>query len=122
MCPAQEDTQRVNISVPLSQLEAWDDAVEEHGYKNRTVWIREMVECGRKQFKQMHPHIASGDGRDLRDDVLDAIGDEPMTWDDIRDAVLGDLEDDLEAALTDLVQDGQLEHSPRDGGYRDVRS
>ena len=57
-----------------------------------------------------------GDG--LEDRVLDVLAAEGVcSWDDLLDAVVGDLEAQLDETMERLLEEGTVTYSGREGGY-----
>jgi hypothetical protein len=62
------------------------------------------------------PHVnPRGDG--LEDRVLDVLREGTHSWEELVDAVVGDLEADLDETLQDLQSSGRIRYSGRTGGY-----
>ncbi|MFB6070872.1 MAG: DUF5805 domain-containing protein [Halanaeroarchaeum sp.] len=123
----------VTTYVPEYQKEAWSDHAEELGM-SQSEFVKTMVQAGRRGFGSDSDSADPGDptsdadpqgsraengvADDLEDTVLQAIESEPYrSWEDLLEVVVGDIEEQLERAVTDLQQRNEITHSPRRGGY-----
>jgi len=125
------DTARtvVKTYVPAYQREKWDDHAEELGM-SRSEFVRTMVQAGRRGFGAEAPAEGvdgesdtggdSGIGADdpLRGRVVESLDSRgPLSWDELREAVAGNIEGRIERVLDDLQEEGRVRHSGRQGGY-----
>lgn len=104
----------VKTYVPEAQKDEWHDHADELDM-SLSEFVRTMVQAGRRGFLDEVGSTAESDGFDDR--VLAALTEEPRSWDDLRESLVAGVEDDLEAALTRLQDDGRVRYSGRDGGY-----
>ncbi|VTT88285.1 hypothetical protein DM2_1619 [Halorubrum sp. DM2] len=110
--------------VPAEQKDVWRNHADELDM-SLSEFVRTMVQAGRKGFA---PTESSGDeepasdpsdpgGRDLETRVHAVLESGPRSWDELVEAVIGDVEDELEATLDDLQAQNRVRYSGRDGGY-----
>ncbi|WP_283404076.1 DUF5805 domain-containing protein [Halorubrum sp. DM2] len=118
------DRQSVKTYVPAEQKDVWRNHADELDM-SLSEFVRTMVQAGRKGFA---PTESSGDeepasdpsdpgGRDLETRVHAVLESGPRSWDELVEAVIGDVEDELEATLDDLQAQNRVRYSGRDGGY-----
>lgn len=130
----QSERAVVTTYVPQYQKEIWEDHAHELGM-SQSEFVKTMVQAGRRGFGGCDGDTPDSGGAssgrnpggstpedgaadELESTVLDAIEEEPyLGWDEILDAVVGDVEADLESVLTTLQQENVITHSPRHGGY-----
>lgn len=142
MTDSDVDTSRVTVRtyVPGYQREEWDDHAEELGM-SRSEYVRTMVQAGRRGFLDgSEPHSSvriPGDGAtdgeetetarerdvpadvpDLEESVLDALSTETyLSWEELLEAVTGDIEGRLEQTLQELQAADRVRYSGPNGGY-----
>lgn len=119
MTPSDENngTNNVNwcVTLPEEIAEEWDASREELDMATKAEYIRSMVEAGRKQLSLVSPFESSEAGTH-RDQILAILDeDEFKDWDDIRNQLVEDLEDELENELEALTQTDRVDYSPRRG-------
>ena len=118
------DRQSVKTYVPTEQKEIWRDHADDLDM-SLSEFVRTMVQAGRRGFV---PTESGGDeepasegsdpgGHDLERRVRAALESGPRSWDELVQAVVGDVEDELEATLDDLQDRNRVRYSGRDGGY-----
>ena len=118
------DRQSVKTYVPAEQKEVWRDHADELDM-SLSEFVRTMVQAGRRGFapadesEREEPASETADpgGDDLETRVRAALESGPRSWDELVEAVVGDVEDELEAALDDLQGRDRVRYSGRDGGY-----
>ena len=122
------DRQSVKTYVPAEQKEVWRDHADELGM-SLSEFVRTMVQGGRRGFAPAEAESQSGSpteapsegatpgGRDLESRVHAALESGPRSWEELVQAVVGDVEDDLEETLDDLQDRNRVRYSGRDGGY-----
>ena len=118
------DRQSVKTYVPAEPKEVWRDHADELGM-SLSEFVRTMVQGGRRGFApaETEPETeptsedATPGGRDLESRVRAALESGPRSWDELVQAVVGDVEDDLEETLDDLQDRNRVRYSGRDGGY-----
>ena len=119
-----ENRQSVKTYVPAEQKEVWRDHADELDM-SLSEFVRTMIQAGRKGFV---PTESAGDeepasepsdprGRDLETRVHAVLESGPLSWDELVEAVVGDVEDELEATLESLQERNHVRYSGRDGGY-----
>ena len=120
----------VQAYVPAYQRAEWDEHAEDLGM-SRSEFVRTMVQAGRRGYggdpvapQQTDDSNSSEDGAaaaaesGIRDRIVDALEEETaLSWDELREAVAGDIEQQIEDALSDLQDAGRVRHSGRKGGY-----
>jgi hypothetical protein len=118
------DRQSVKTYVPTEQKEIWRDHADELDM-SLSEFVRTMVQAGRRGFAPTEPKgneqpASEGSdpgGHDLERRVRGALESGPRSWDELVQAVVGDVEDELEATLDDLQDRNRVRYSGRDGGY-----
>lgn len=123
-----DESERVTVStyVPPSQRDAWREDAESMGM-SQSEFIRSMVQAGRRSFSlggssesPVEADVAGPNPRsnDRKTVVLELLRERgPLEWDDLVEALAGDLEDELETALVELQGENRIQHSGRRGGY-----
>jgi len=126
-----QDTSRtvVKTYVPGYQREEWDDHADELGM-SRSEFVRTMVQAGRRGFGAEPPvggangETDSGEdsdsdsGKPLRGRIVESLEREgPLSWEELREAVAGSIEERIERVLDELQEEGRVRHSGRQGGY-----
>jgi hypothetical protein len=90
-------------------------------------YVRTMVQAGRKGFEldSQSPDLKGSSpasdpgGSGLERRVLDALDSaDPLSWDELVDALSSNFEDRLEETLESLQDDNRIRYSGREGGYR----
>ena len=118
------DRQSVKTYVPTEQKEIWRDHADDLDM-SLSEFVRTMVQAGRRGFtpaetaESEEPASEGYDpgGHDLERRVRGALESGPRSWDELVEAVVGDIEDELEATLDDLQERNRVRYSGRDGGY-----
>ena len=118
------DRQSVKTYVPTEQKEVWREHADEMDM-SLSEFVRAMVQGGRRGFAQTETEpdeepaseTSTPGGRDLERRVHAALESGPRSWDELVQAVVGDVEDDLEETLDDLQDRNRVRYSGRDGGY-----
>ena len=118
------DRQSVKTYVPTEQKDVWRDHADELDM-SLSEFVRTMVQAGRRGFApddsppREEPASEPSDrgGHDLESGVREALESGPRSWDELVDAVVGDVEDELEATLDELQDRNRVRYSGRDGGY-----
>ncbi|MGM0371428.1 MAG: DUF5805 domain-containing protein [Halobacteriota archaeon] len=123
MTDSEIDTDRsaVTTYVPAYQKSQWTDHADELGM-TQSEFVRTMVQAGRRGFGETEADSTqsadANPGSNVRETVLQALGSNgPLSWAELLETVTDDLESQLEAALIELQEDGQIGHRPRDGTY-----
>jgi hypothetical protein len=118
------DRKSVKTYVPSEQKRVWEQHADELGM-SLSEFVRTMVQGGRRGFaveeattdSEGPPEGTDPGGRDLETRVEEALGSGPRSWEELVEAVVGDVEADLEAALDDLQARDRVRYSGREGGY-----
>lgn len=123
----------VTTYVPQYQKQQWKNHAEDLDM-SQSEFVKAMVQAGRRGFggdgqsadpttPSSTPEPQGSDGEDgVNDDlertVLSALEENPyMTWEEIVESVIDDVETDLEETITALQERNKITHSPRRGGY-----
>ncbi|MFC7199455.1 DUF5805 domain-containing protein [Halospeciosus flavus] len=124
----------VRTYVPAAQKERWKEHADELDM-SQSEFVRTMVQAGRRGFldgestgerdsgsgpdrEEPRSGDATPGGHGLEDAVLEALDrGGPLGWDDLVDAVTGEIEDEVEETLDDLQRANRVRYSGRDGGY-----
>ncbi|SEH43781.1 hypothetical protein SAMN05192561_1011075 [Halopenitus malekzadehii] len=124
------DTDRTSVKtyVPTYQKTEWSEHAEELGM-SRSEFVRTMVQAGRRGFtadletesgtdEDPDDRGSNPGGDGLEERVLAVLdGSAVHSWDELREAVIDDLEERLDAVLEDLQDRGCVRYRGRDGGY-----
>lgn len=129
------DEERVAVKtyVPAYQRETWRSHADDLGM-SLSEFLRTMTQAGRRGFvEEGNPdrveteEAVEGDDRDadprgneLETLVLETVGTDHASWDELVDAATGDVESRLDETLSRLQDEGTIRYSGREGGY--VRS
>jgi len=125
-----EETERtvVRTYVPAYQKDEWADAADELDM-SQSEFVRTMVQAGRREFEIPGDESTQGraENTDDRDDtpgigaletrILDALEDGPLSWEEIVEVIVGDMEERADDCLQELQAAGRVRYSGRDGGY-----
>lgn len=127
------DTERTVMKtyVPRYQKQLWLDEAERLDM-TQSEFLRTMVQAGRRDLLDGGSDSADEStaedhrsrdvnpwGDDLETQILiELSADEYRTWEELRDSLIGDLDDRLDEALVQLDRDDKLSRHPRDGSYR----
>jgi hypothetical protein len=131
MAAENDDTARTAVKtyVPAYQRDTWDEHADELDM-SRSEFVRSMVQAGRKGFDPRGSAAETGEDADtgtdaddsedtdaIEEEVLAHLEDGPRSWDELFEAVAGDIETRLEDALEDLQESNRVRYSGREGGY-----
>lgn len=132
---ANGSPETVRLSVPEYQLDEWA-AHAEALEMSTNEFVRSMVQAGRRGFDESAPDVLgrtdtegeagvatdpAGDGptNGLRTELLAVLSaSEYRSWDDLSESVVDEIEAALDAELRSLLDEGRVDHSPREDGYR----
>lgn len=110
----------VKTYVPAYQKEQWAEHAEELDM-SQSEFIRTMVQAGRKGFepKREEPDPGGPDpgGEGLETRVLEALSEEPRSWEELLEAASGEIETRLDKTLEGLQARDRVRYSGRHGGY-----
>lgn len=123
MSDSEETTDRVGITtyIPAYQKSEWEAHAAELNM-SQSEFVRTMVQAGRRGFNKTDRDSTSSSGSNpgvnIEETVLQALESESsLSWDELVEQVVGDLESRLEEAIIDLQENGHITHHPRDGTY-----
>lgn len=118
------ETKYTTVSVSGHLLKEWDKEQEEMGYSDRSAYIRQHVQAGRKEFAQLHPSD-SEQSDTLQSQILDNIPNEsdakdgnnaPMP-DDVVEAIIEPLKEEITREIDQLESSGRIHFKASCGGY-----
>ena len=120
-----DDRVAVKTYVPRYQKEIWQAQANELEM-SQSEFVRTMVQAGRAEFEipsdestgesGTGPESAGGD--DFADRILEVLERRGVLgWDELVDALVDDVEADLDAELQRLQDENRIRYSGRDGGY-----
>lgn len=113
-------SERISVKtyVPADQKRAWERHADELNM-SMSEFIRTMVQSGRQPFDvERSAEIDATPGvDDVETVVLDVIESGGATWEELTEHVVGDIEAQIEIALTELQQSGTVIHNGRTGRY-----
>lgn len=121
-----EERVSVRTYVPRDQKEAWAARADDLDM-SQSEFVRTMVQAGVRDLgldggaetptRDAQAASAAEDGG-LESRVVAELRERDVAgWDALVDALAGDFEERLEAALASLDDDGVIRYSPREGGY-----
>ena len=126
------DTERVGVRtyVPRFQKSEWAEEAAALDM-SQAEFVRTMVQAGRRSFDlgesdgptdrnadETRSDDATPRVNGLQDRLLDLLDpSEHLSWDELIAGLTDDIEDRLDAALSDLQEQGRVTHSGRHGGY-----
>jgi hypothetical protein len=135
MAAEGDETERtvVKTFVPRYQKERWTDHADDLDM-SQSEFVRTMVQAGRRGFDPIETESndesdserpgspdANPRGQGLEDRVLSVLdGDAHRDWDELVEALTGDIESRLEDALQELQAADEVRYSGRHGGYTRV--
>ena len=124
--PSERDRVTVSTYVTADQHERWREDAEDLGM-SQSEFVRTMVQAGRRGFSladspenPQEADVAGSNpgGNGLKTALLEVLRETgPLAWPELTEALIGDLEDDLESALVELQAENRVHHSPREGTY-----
>lgn len=125
----------VRVTVPEYQLTEWATHADDLEMST-SEFIRSMVQAGRRGFDETTiatngdtdsggegevatDQTGNGTTKGLRTELLEALSaSEYRSWSALREHVVDEVEATLDAELRSLLDEGRVEHSPREDGYR----
>jgi hypothetical protein len=122
------DTERVGARVylPRYQKQQWKDEADDNDL-SLSEYIRLMVQAGRQSPVFDHDHTTSTDtaadapapsSGEFREQVLRLLDTGEFTsWGDLQQTLTDHVETELDAALTELQEEGRVRYSGRHDGY-----
>ncbi|QRV15234.1 hypothetical protein JMJ58_20415 [Haloterrigena salifodinae] len=121
---ADDERVAVKTYVPRYQKELWEAQAEELEM-SQSEFVRTMVQAGRTSYEiptDGTTEQGGDDGAAGGDDFADRIPEVlqrrgVLDWDELVDALVDDVEADLDAELQRLQDENQIRYSGRDGGY-----
>lgn len=134
---SEDDRVAVKTYVPRYQKERWCDHADELEM-SQSEFVRMMVQAGRQAFDipstpggEADTRPGSGDDHDTAGTRPRNVGDEefddrilavldrqgPLGWDGLVDALIDDVEAELDATIQHLQDENLVRYSGRDGGY-----
>jgi hypothetical protein len=122
--PSDRDTERkvVKAYLPLYQKREWREHADDLGM-NQSEFVKSMVQAGRRGFdpgtdpEEPDSTDETPGVNGLEDRVLDALGDEFHSWDELVASLTDDMENRLETTLQRLQRENRVRYSGRHGGY-----
>lgn len=117
----------VRTYVPESQKDIWEEHADDLGM-SLSEFVRTMVQAGRRDFLIDKTEPSSGETStnpgqmaDLEAQIIDVLEREgPLSWNELIEQLVGDIELDIETSLIELQEDGIVQHRPRSEDYRVV--
>lgn len=110
----------IRVYVSEDQKREWEADANDLGM-SQSEFVRQMVQAGRRQLLSDEQAIDTGtrpDDSSLERQVLETLSESDYRdWDELIEALTGNIEDRLEATLDRLQRDGKVLHSGRHGGY-----
>jgi hypothetical protein len=136
------DTSRASVVVytPAYQRDEWDKEAEELGM-SRSEYLRMIIQAGRKHFNHNkgqerltsmgkpetpipdseHPSNTFSDDISLKTQILESIStEEYLTWNEIVDIVVDDIERYIDKTLDELRESNQIKYDGQKGGFTEM--
>ncbi|TYL37105.1 hypothetical protein CV102_19000 [Natronococcus pandeyae] len=116
------DTSRTAVKtyVPAYQKDEWQSHADDLEM-SQSEFVRTMVQAGRRGFETDHEEPGSPDanpgGNALETQVLNLLSSDTYSWEELLEAVSGDIESRLDDTLEELQADNRIRYSGRHGGY-----
>lgn len=138
------DSAVVTTYVPAYQKAEWESHADDLGM-SQSEFVRSMVQAGRRGFGTViegddadvevrvphtgrhnpsNNHVEKGvstgsnPGGELSETLLQTLEENgPLSWNELVDDVVGDIEDRLNDAIYELQTENKITHSPRAGKY-----
>lgn len=108
------ETHRTSVAVPEYQHETWKDEANEMN-ASTSEYVRMMVQAGRNELGYSESHATDSEetNDNIKSQVIEALQshDGAANWDEVRNAVLGELEAEIEEAIEELEEEGTLKTS-----------
>lgn len=112
--PRTDKRKRVRTSAPSEQIDQWEEEADEMNV-TRAEYMRLMIQAGRRQFPICDTENTESEGINVENRVLDALEKHgELTWDDLVDEAVGDVEDKVESTIEELDDQGKVSISLRD--------
>lgn len=111
----------VRTYVPQYQKEVWREHADELDM-SQSEFVRTMVQAGRSEFDLISEEGQTPDatpgGEPFETRVLTTLREHDfLSWEELVEALSGDLEDRLDDALGELQGSNRIRYSGRHGGY-----
>lgn len=111
--PRTDKRKRIRTSAPNEQIEIWEEEADAMNV-TRAEYMRLMIQAGRRQFPICDTGNAESDGLHIENQVLSALEEEgELTWEELIEAAVGDIEEQIEETLEKLDDDGKVSISIR---------
>ncbi|WP_158854115.1 DUF5805 domain-containing protein [Halorhabdus sp. CUG00001] len=118
----------VKTYIPAYQKEAWQDHADDLDM-SQSEFVRTMVQAGRRHFSdedlseqpasESQSASSASEQIELTEQIRQLLeAHQVLTWEELVEEVIGDLERDLEESLDELQEANVVKYSGRDGGYR----
>lgn len=104
-------TKYIKLSVPEHLCEKWDEDADKYA-DSRSEFIRMMVEAGRKKFKAIEEE--ADESNSLGETVLEIVESNEGA---APEEILDELEQEMMTELERLDNSGEINYSPKEGGY-----
>ncbi|WP_265111613.1 DUF5805 domain-containing protein [Halosolutus halophilus] len=123
----EDDRVAVKTYVPRYQKERWREHADELEM-SQSEFVRTMVQAGRSEFEipatsggetgESAAPTDAGSDEEFADRILAVLDRQgPLGWDDLVDALIDDVEAELDATIQRLQDENLIRYSGRTGGY-----
>lgn len=122
----EADTSRtvVQVYLPSYQRDIWDEHANELDM-SRSEFVKAMVQAGRRGFggdtvetdEDTPTTSQSEDDLALEEQVLEALEEDCLSWEELVSSLTDDIETRLESTLQELQEQGEVRYSGPKGGY-----
>ncbi|APX96008.1 DUF5805 domain-containing protein [Natronorubrum daqingense] len=122
---AEDDRVAVKTYVPRQQKEIWSAQADDLEM-SQSEFVRTMVQAGRSEFEipsagdsgGTEPGSDAPADEDFADRILEVLQRSgALDWDDLVEALVDDVEAELDAEIQRLQDDNLVRYSGREGGY-----
>lgn len=130
MSDSDQDTSQVVVQtyVPAYQRNEWDEHAGDLDM-SRSEFVRTMVQAGRRGFGEdedgdLHDGVDANPQdesmqreNELKPEILKALQNDPVSWEELIERIVGDIESQVETTLKELEDADKLRYSGPKGGY-----
>lgn len=122
---AEDDRVAVKTYVPRQQKEIWSAQADDLEM-SQSEFVRTMVQAGRSEFEipsagdstATAPDSGGTTDEDFTDRILEVLQrNGALNWDELVEALVDDVEAELDAEIQRLQDDNLVRYSGREGGY-----
>lgn len=118
------DDYPAEFTADKAQIEVWDEVADEMGV-SRSQALRLLIQAGMHNLQCEPANTPANQSQSgitnqaVRSEVRAAVEGEPVEFDDLVEAVAGDLEEQIARAVEELTESGVIAYRPGKGLVRD---